>query len=200
MLVGRVLFGIGGDALGAAAKVYLSEWFQGKILSFSFAIMLTSGRLATYANFQSVGRIFRYFKEVMEYSGTDALGRTFIISCAITFISLIVSIILGLLDRRRALKVNQEIQKQKKIDLKDITKFSTRFWLISVIGMLYYVSVFSFTPIAQVFLEESFGFKPEESESLQGGPYIIAAVSMPLFGIVVDRYGRNIGFVTLACF
>jgi len=59
MKVGRAIFGIGGESIAVAANTYASAWFQGKILSTVIAFQLSFARVGSYANFLSVGPIFR---------------------------------------------------------------------------------------------------------------------------------------------
>jgi len=50
MLLGRVVFGFGGESLGVANSAILSEWFKGKELAFAFGINLSVARLGSVIN------------------------------------------------------------------------------------------------------------------------------------------------------
>jgi MFS family permease len=50
MLLGRVVYGIGGESLGVANSAILSEWFKGKELAFAFGINLSIARLGSVIN------------------------------------------------------------------------------------------------------------------------------------------------------
>ena len=50
MLVGRVVYGFGGESMGVANSAILSEWFQGKELAFAFGINLSVARLGSVIN------------------------------------------------------------------------------------------------------------------------------------------------------
>ena len=84
--------------------------------------------------------------------------------------------------------------------LKEVAKLPCKFWLVAAICSLSYVAVLSFTTVSQVIFEDNFGFKAEDAESLQGVPYLVSAIFMPLLGLMMDRVGRNIYSLTLACF
>ena len=55
-----------------------------------------------------------------------------------------------------------------QIELKDVTRFPATFWLITVICVAFYVTIFPFISIAAVFFHTKFGFSTTESSALQG--------------------------------
>lgn len=50
MLIGRVIYGFGGESLGVANSAVLAEWFKGKELAFAFGLNLSVARLGSVAN------------------------------------------------------------------------------------------------------------------------------------------------------
>jgi MFS family permease len=50
MVFGRFLFGLGGEALGIGANIFVIKWFSGKELSFANALTLSMFRSATVLN------------------------------------------------------------------------------------------------------------------------------------------------------
>jgi MFS family permease len=50
MLIGRVIYGFGGESMGVANSAILSEWFKGKELAFAFGINLSISRLGSVIN------------------------------------------------------------------------------------------------------------------------------------------------------
>ena len=50
MLLGRVIFGFGGESLGVGNSALLSEWFKGKELAFAFGLNLSIARLGSVFN------------------------------------------------------------------------------------------------------------------------------------------------------
>ena len=55
-----------------------------------------------------------------------------------------------------------------QIQIKDVTKFPVTFWLITVICVAFYVTIFPFISVAQVFFQKKFGFSQNEAAFLQG--------------------------------
>jgi len=50
MLVGRVIFGFGGESLSVANSAILADWFEGKELAFAFGLNLSIARLGSVIN------------------------------------------------------------------------------------------------------------------------------------------------------
>jgi len=200
MEMSRVVFGIGGESLAVAQNTYASAWFRGKALNMVFGFQLSFARVGSYANFLITGRIFDYLKDTEGHSGLNALGWTFAIAGISTILSLFGAIILAFMDKRRSRILGQGLGEQEKIELKDVTRFPATFWLITVICVAFYVTIFPFISIAAVFFHTKFGFSTTEASALQGIPYAFSAVASPLLGIMIDKTGRNVTFITLACF
>ena len=114
MEISRVVFGIGGESLAVAQNTYASAWFKGKALNMVFGFQLSVARVGSYANFLTVGGMFKYFKD-HEYFGTAALGWTFTISGISTILSLLGAVIVGILDKRRARIQGLDLQAQEKV-------------------------------------------------------------------------------------
>jgi MFS family permease len=50
MLIGRIVYGFGGESLGVANSTILSKWFVGKELALAFGLNLSVARLGTVVN------------------------------------------------------------------------------------------------------------------------------------------------------
>ena len=58
MLLGRVIFGIGGETLNVAQSVIVAQWFKGKELAFALGINISFSRLASTVNNIVEPRVF----------------------------------------------------------------------------------------------------------------------------------------------
>lgn len=197
MELSRVVFGIGGESLAVAQNTYASAWFKGKALNMVFGFQLSFARVGSYANFLIVGRLFKYL-ESLGYSGINALGWTLTLAGITTIVSLLGAIILGIMDKRRSRILRHDLEEQEKIEIKDVTKFPVTFWLITIICVAFYVTIFPFISVAQVFFQKKFAFDAGAAASLQGIPYLFSAAASPILGFMIDRTGRNVIFITLA--
>ncbi|KAF3692695.1 Major facilitator superfamily domain-containing protein 1 [Channa argus] len=84
------------------------------------------------------------------------------------------------------------------VQLKDVKDFPLPLWLIFIICVAYYVAIFPFIGLGQVFFIEKFNFSPAEARAVNSIVYIISAPASPVLGFVVDRTGRNVVWVMLA--
>ena len=50
MLLGRIIFGMGGECMGVAQSSIISVWFKGKELAFALGLNLSMSRLGSVAN------------------------------------------------------------------------------------------------------------------------------------------------------
>ena len=90
MVLGRFVFGLGGESIGITSSIILVKWFAGKELSLANALNLSILRSATVFNSFLSPRI-------AEHYGMDkAFGFGFLL----TIVSLLSLIILNLLDER----------------------------------------------------------------------------------------------------
>ncbi|KAM9231870.1 lysosomal dipeptide transporter MFSD1 isoform 3-T3 [Leptosomus discolor] len=84
------------------------------------------------------------------------------------------------------------------IKLTDVKDFSVSLWLIFVICVCYYAAVFPFIGLGKVFFIEKFKFSSQEASAINSIVYIISAPMSPVFGLLVDKIGKNIIWVLCA--
>ncbi|XP_054569652.1 major facilitator superfamily domain-containing protein 1 isoform X3 [Eptesicus fuscus] len=84
------------------------------------------------------------------------------------------------------------------IKLTDVKDFSLPLWLIFIICVCYYVAVFPFIGLGKVFFIEKFGFSSQAASAINSIVYVISAPMSPIFGLMVDKTGKNIIWVLCA--
>lgn len=93
----------------------------------------------------------------------------------------------------------------KKISPMDVIHFPGAIWLICIICVAYYVTVFPFVSLGLVFFERKFGLSVQDASVVNSIIYIISAVASPLFGAAIDIIGYNLYWlfsgilITLGC-
>ena len=105
---------------------------------------------------------------------------------------------LGFIDKRRERLTNQTFEENPKVNLKDVFKFPPTFWLICFICVSYYVSVFPFVTLGQVYFIQKYNFSSTNANFITGLVYLISAFASPLLGFAIDKVGRNVIFVLVA--
>ncbi|XP_056329392.1 major facilitator superfamily domain-containing protein 1 isoform X1 [Danio aesculapii] len=199
MNVGRFVFGIGGESLAVAQNTYAVNWFKGKELNLVFGLQLSMARLGSTVNMNVIGWVYARIQMTMGSAGPTTLGITLMIAASTCLFSLICALVLGFLDKRAERILNKEQGKTGEvIKLTDVKDFSVSLWLIFIICVAYYVAIFPFIGLGQVFFIEKFGFTPVQARAINSVVYIISAPASPLLGFLVDKTGRNVMWVLLA--
>ncbi|KAH8390743.1 hypothetical protein KR215_001666 [Drosophila sulfurigaster] len=194
MILGRFIFGIGAESLAVAQNSYAVLWFKGKELNMVFGLQLSVARFGSTVNFWVMQPIYDYVSKF--YEGHRALGVVLLLATLTCVMSLLCALILGIMDKRaeRILQRNNnpsgEIPK-----LTDVFTFKAPFWMVSIICVAYYVAIFPFIALGQKFFMDRFGYTESEANTVDSLVYLIAAVSSPIFGFIIDKLGRNVTWV-----
>lgn len=198
MEVGRFVFGIGGESLAVAQNTYAVNWFKGKELNLVFGLQLSMARLGSTVNMNIMGWVYHKVGEVVA-AGHTTLGVSLMIAAATCLFSLICALVLGYLDRRAERILHKEQGKTGEvIKLTDVKDFPATLWLIFIICVGYYVAIFPFIGLGQVFFIEKFNFSPANARAVNSIVYIISAPASPVLGFMVDKVGRNVIWVMCA--
>ncbi|XP_034655763.1 major facilitator superfamily domain-containing protein 1 [Drosophila subobscura] len=197
MILGRFIFGIGAESLAVAQNSYAVLWFKGKELNMVFGLQLSVARFGSTVNFWVMQPIYNYVSKF--YHENSALGVVLLLATLTCVMSLICALILGFMDKRaeRILQRNSNPSGQVP-KLTDIFTFKPPFWMVSIICVAYYVAIFPFIALGQKFFMERFNLTPSEANTVDSLVYLIAAVSSPVFGFIIDKVGRNVTWVFTA--
>ena len=192
MKLSRFIFGLGGESLNMALNTYIVTWFRGKELNLVFGLQLSLGRLGSTVNFLVMGKLYTRLSDM----SSDPLGNTLLVASCFTFMSLICSLLLGFMDRKRAKGVipkTGEVQSVSEptetIRLSDIKQFPLSFWLLCLTTLTYYGSIFPFVSLAQGLFQTKFGQDADSANLTVGLVYLIAACGSPVLGWLLDRQG-----------
>uniref|UniRef100_A0A4W5JPX1 Lysosomal dipeptide transporter MFSD1 n=1 Tax=Hucho hucho TaxID=62062 RepID=A0A4W5JPX1_9TELE len=199
MEIGRFVFGIGGESLAVAQNTYAVNWFKGKELNLVFGLQLSMARLGSTVNMNIMGWVYNRVADLVGSTGHTTLGVSLMIAGATCIFSLVCALVLGYLDKRAERILNKEQGATGEvIKLTDVKDFPFPLWLIFIICVGYYVAIFPFIGLGQVFFIEKFNFSPQEARAINSIVYIISAPASPLLGFMVDRIGKNVIWVMCA--
>lgn len=197
MILGRFIFGIGAESLAVAQNSYAVLWFKGKELNMVFGLQLSVARFGSTVNFWVMQPIYDYVSKF--YQGHRALGVVLLLATLTCVMSLICALILGWMDKRAERILQRNSNPAGQIPkLTDIFTFKAPFWMVSIICVAYYVAIFPFIALGQNFFVDRFGLTKKEANTVDSLVYLIAAVSSPVFGFIIDKLGRNVTWVFTA--
>ncbi len=209
LYVGRFVFGAGSESLVVAQSAILARWFKGKELALSFGIALTISRLGTLFSFNTEALISEYFG-----SYTAALWAA-VGFCALSFLA---ALVYWMMDRHGEKVLALEDQgADEKIVFSDIKKFPKTFWLVALLCVTFYSSIFPFTALSTNFFHEKWlipltaggsgGFLEQVFANIThmfstagGTTTIIIAASMflaPFAGSMVDKVGKRASLMVI---
>lgn len=197
MIVGRFVFGIGAESLAVAQNSYAVLWFKGKELNMVFGLQLSFARVGSTVNFVVMEPLYKYMSQF--YQGHMCTGAVLLLAGLTCVMSFVCALALGWMDKRAERMLQRNTASGGEVaKLSDVRTFRITFWMVSVICVAYYVAIFPFIALGKVFFMRKFDFSAEDANAVSSIIYIISAVASPLFGYVIDRFGRNVTFVFLS--
>lgn len=198
MAAGRLIFGLGAESLIVAITTIIARWFKGKELSFAFGLNLTIARLGSFAALNSPSWGVSFYDS---WSGPLWVATGFGL---ISVISIILYFVLDSISESK-FRVNKE-GAQDKVVLKDVFKFGTAFWFITLLCVTFYSAMFPFQTFAvKFFIERHLTQVPESFARGMGGflSSILTLASMlftPLFGLLADKIGKRATLMMIGSF
>lgn len=197
MQLGRFVYGLGGESLTVAQNTYVVSWFKGSELNTVFGFQITVSRAGSTLAYNTMHPIYDHAR--MNYSPQTALGYTLLLAGLTCVLSLITSIILALQDKRaERILARPVILSDEKMSLKDATNFKSEFWMLTIICVSFYVTIFPFIAIGSKFFQTKWGFDTTEANAADSIVYVMSAVLSPFIGYTVDKTGRNLIFLLAA--
>ena len=201
MLVGRVIFGLGGDNLNVSQMTCVVEWFYKSESSFPMGLTLTISRMGSFLNDVLSPRFAGETKdENGKLNATNAFKWGFYFS----IFSLINVLIMFILDyfKTRALQseivlnnnINNNIEEKNKEENNNniialLKRLNLMFWVISLLILLNYGCLMPFNYMAVGFYTKVHNINKNTAGLLMGLPFIMGAIFVPILGFVVDKWG-----------
>lgn len=185
-ILGRIIFGFGGESLTVSQSAIVAKWFKDQELALALGVNLTVARLGSVAN--------DYIEPAL-YNSTGSIVFGLWFGFGLCVISLGTGLIMNLVDRYRdhslGIKDKLKLDPGDRIQFSEIKHFSLSFWLITLNCLVVYVDVLPFNDIAGQFYQDRYGFSTTGSDAIISITYVMAAFLCPLFGILVDRIGQR---------
>ncbi|OXU19611.1 hypothetical protein TSAR_005778 [Trichomalopsis sarcophagae] len=199
MMVGRFVFGIGAESLAVAQNSYAVLWFKGKELNMVFGLQMSFARVGSTVNFLVMENIYAYVSKTLGYTGPQCIGAVLFLAALTCVGSMLCALFLGLMDSHaeKVLRRN-EGQEPEIVRLTDVKDFKSVFWLVAWICVAYYIAIFPFISLGKVYFIRKYEFEPAVANTVNSLVYSISAFASPLFGILVDKTGKNVLWVIIS--
>lgn len=184
MVVGRLLFGIGGETFGIAVMAGVVKYFTGRNLAFALGSVLAVARLGSY----SVDMSPTWF------AGAYAEGwqPPLVIAAVFAALSLAGSVGYWWLDRgTRGTRKAEPGGSTQRFVWRDLLSFGPAYWYLLILCVLWYAVIFAFrSTFAIKYFQHAHGLELDAAGKLNGYVFLAALFATPIFGWICDRTGR----------
>mmetsp|Transcript_82867 Transcript_82867/g.115115 ORF Transcript_82867/g.115115 Transcript_82867/m.115115 type:complete len:316 (-) Transcript_82867:10-957(-) len=182
-VLGRFIFGLGGESLSVTQSAYIAKWFDNvnnPKMALAFGITLAFSRIGSAINFIIT-------PIVNSFIGTDA---ALWLGALTTFVSVFAALGLAFSDwRGEKIRAPPEKTEDNTIQFKDVLKFRYTLFILIAVCVLFYISIFIFLQYASGFFQWRFGLETGIASEIVSIPYLVAAIAAPIFGLFVDQIG-----------
>ncbi|HEY9123042.1 MAG TPA: MFS transporter [Bacteroidales bacterium] len=190
MATGRLIFGLGAESMIVAITTSIARWFKGKEFSFAFGINLTVARLGSFLALNSPNWAASFYAKGWQFPlFIAAIAGIAAVICMVVFYFAD-----GIAGKRYHLPKEGN---QDKIEWKAIFKFSTSFWFISMLCIVFYSAMFPFQTFAVMFFEHSYNLDNGAGGLLSSMLTLAAMIFTPIFGYLSDLVGRRSLFMII---
>jgi MFS family permease len=185
MAAGRLLFGIGSETLVVAVLVALAQWFDGRYLALLMAMNLSLARLGSYLADRSPS----FASDLYARGWQPPLWLAF----AFAAVSFAGALVYYWLDRREAQRGTLALPPPPdRFDWRHLLLFRREYWLLVLVCITFYSVIFPFrSTFAIKYLQEAEGMSLAAASTLNSYVFLAAVFATPVFGLLLDRTGRN---------
>jgi len=185
MAAGRLIFGIGAETLVVAVLVALFQWFSGRYFALQMALNLSLARIGSWLADMSTN-----FAKPLYDAGWQA---PLWLAVGFAALSSAAAVLYFYIDRREAPRGTLATPPPpERIDWSHLLRFPAGYWLLVGTCVAFYSVIFPFrSTFAIKYLQEAQGLSNAQAGAVNSYVFLAAAFGTPLFGLLLDRFGRN---------
>jgi len=197
--VGCMFFGLGSEIAGTAVTRSIAKWFRHGPMALAMGLQLAVARLGTALALVAAPRL------VAENAGhvysLSETARPAVFGLGLMAAGILLWGLFVAMDARRDRLVGQEggaatEEPFRFADVFGILK-NPNFWLVSVLCVLFYSSIIAFKKFAGAILIPRFAIPAETAGWMVSMLPFATVIFAPLFGLLVDRFGRGTRWMLL---
>ena len=184
MIMGRILFGLGGENIGVVQSKIICKWFKNDKVAFAISLSTALSRAGSASNSFITPKL---------YNGE--LGFPFLVSDFLCCFSLLCGLIVSYIDlksdKMQGLSNSTGKEVSEKIRLSDIKSFGKLYWVLILNCMAMYGSVNGFLNVGNDYIQTRFGFTETQAGNFLTVYYGISMFFTPVFGFIADKFGNR---------
>ena len=197
--VGCMFFGLGSEIAGTAVTRSIAKWFRHGPMALAMGLQLAVARLGTALALVAAPRL------VVENAGhvysLSETARPAVFGLGLMAAGILLWGLFVAMDARRDRQVGQEgaAAGEEPFRFADVLGIlrNPNFWLVSVLCVLFYSSIIAFKKFAGAILIPRFAIPAETAGWMVSMLPFATVVFAPLFGLLVDRFGRGTRWMLL---
>lgn len=202
--LGFMIFGCGAEMAGTTVSKAIAKWFEGKEMALAMGLEMAIARLGVFAVMWIAPMISNKFDHT--------IVAPVAFCTALLIIGLLCYTVFVLMDRKldneliASGKMKEEKASDEEFHISDLKNIaaSKMFWLVALLCVLYYSSIFPFQRYAPNFLEVTLNVSAETGAQLFSCFPILAMVLTPFLGALLDFRGKGatmlmLGAIIMIC-
>lgn len=201
--IGFAIFGVGVEIAGITVSKIIVKWFKGYEMAFAMGMQMAVARMGTLLAMAAPVPLAMYFstKQTIVENGISVVKDVPNISAPIAFA--LILLVIGLLtlflyvamDKKleKSVAANGNVEEEEKFKISDILKIISNkgFWLIAVLCVLFYSSVFPFIKYASDLMVNKYGVDQELAGLIPSLLPLGTLFLTPIFGSIYDKKGKG---------
>ena len=192
---GYSIFGVGAEVAGITTTKIIAKWFKGKELATAMGVQVALARIGSQAGYAVSIPMAR----ALGLPAPVLLGLALLVGGMIAFF------VFSVLDKKLDKQLKAEAIEQgteddsENFSFADVKKILVNpgFWLIALLCVLFYSCVFPFQKFASELMITKYGVDEYIAGTFAGLPALGALFLTPIFGGVIDKYGKSASIMML---
>ena len=201
--MGFATFAVGVEVAGITVSKIIVKWFKGKEMALAMGMQMAVARLGTMLAIAAPVPLATFFTdehlqlvngELIEKSG-PSISAPIAFALVLLSIGFIAFFIYMAMDKKLDASIadSGEIDEEEPFKISDIAKIVVNkgFWLIAVLCVLFYSSVFPFIKYASDLMVNKYGLSREIAGYIPSVFPLGTLFLTPLFGSIYDKKGKG---------